>query len=223
MTVLGIFTKAPIPGKVKTRTHSLFSPEEAAQLHRALVLDTLSLTRGVAAKRILFVAEGVEHPFIQEVAAKEGISVLPQEGPDLGARMQRALLEGGAAEGTPCCLIGTDSPHVPASMLKEAFLRLASKQVVIGPATDLGYYLIGCRGEVRDSLFADVAWGTSEVLPKTLRRIEQEGLSSSLLPFWYDIDNAEDIGLLRAHLPALIREDPLVCQETRAFFQRISL
>ena len=225
-TVLGIFTKAPIPGKVKTRTHSLLSPEGAADLHRALVLDTLRLTRGVAERRILFVAEGIEHPFIQEIAAKESVEVIAQVGKDLGARMQQAFHEAGANASNAVCIIGTDSPHVPKQTFAEAYARLQRDPVVLGPANDLGYYLIGLRGgealgQVSPSLFSDIAWGTAAVLPTTLQRLEALSLGYSLLPFWYDIDTPEDLFFLQRHLPALLREDPNRCPELESFLRRL--
>ena len=225
-TVLGIFTKAPIPGKVKTRTHSLLSPEEAANLHRALVLDTLHLTRGVAARRILFVAEGMDHPFIQEVAAKESVEVIAQVGKDLGARMEQAFHEAGANDSNAVCIIGTDSPHVPKQTFIEAYAKLQQTPVVLGPANDLGYYLIGLRGgtalgQVPPLLFSEIAWGTSSVLPTTLQRLEALSLGYSLLPFWYDLDTPEDLFFLQAHLPALLREDPSRCKELGLFLQRL--
>jgi rSAM/selenodomain-associated transferase 1 len=220
-TVLGIFTKAPIPGKVKTRTHSLLSPEEAAKLHRALVLDTLQVSRGVAERRILFVAEGVDHPFIQEAATHESLEVVPQEGKDLGARMQNAFQYAGASSGNAVCLIGTDSPHVPKQFLVDAYSALQTKPAVLGPANDLGYYLIGLCGGVPPLLFSDINWGSAEVLPTTLQRLEALKMAYSLLPFWYDIDTPQDISFLQKHLPALLREDPSRCPELVTFLRAL--
>jgi uncharacterized protein len=220
-TVLGIFTKAPIPGKVKTRMHGLLSPEQSADLHRALVLDTLQLTRGVATHRVLFVAEGTEHPFIQEVAAQESVEVIAQEGKDLGARMQKAFQDMGANGSNAVCMIGTDSPHVPRPIFTEAYTILQQNAAVFGPANDLGYYLIGLRGQVPPWLFSDIAWGTSSVLPTTLERLEALTLSYSLLPFWYDLDTPEDIFFLQRHMPLLVREAPDCCPELKAFLQRL--
>jgi rSAM/selenodomain-associated transferase 1 len=221
-TVLGIFTKAPIPGKVKTRTHSLLSPEEAASLHRALVSDTLQMSRGVASRRILFVAEGLDHPFIQEMSAREGIEVVAQEGSDLGARMQNAMRYADVST-SAVCLIGTDSPHVPVSSLRDAFVRLQQNTLVLGPANDLGYYLIGLRGDAPSALFDSMKWGTDEVLPTTLQRAEALSLSYSLLPFWYDIDTPQDLQFLARHMPALIREDSSICPSIREFLRGVSL
>jgi uncharacterized protein len=222
-TVLGVFTKAPIPGKVKTRTHSLLRPEEAAALHRALVLDTLRVTRGAAERRILFVAEGLDHPFIQEVAARESVELIAQEGKDLGARMQRAFHDAGAHEGNAVCIIGTDSPHLPRQTLSEAYARLQQTPAVLGPANDLGYYLIGLCGQVPPTLFSEISWGTASVLPTTLQRLEASSLGYSLLPFWYDIDTPEDLFFLQRHLPALLREDPARCPELALFLRSLPL
>jgi rSAM/selenodomain-associated transferase 1 len=211
--VLGIFAKAPIPGKVKTRTHKVLSPEAAAELQRALILDTLAMTRGAPARRILFGAEGDPDGFLAEAASKEGVELLPQVGEDLGARMAAALTSGGVTRGAAMCLIGTDSPHLPPGLIARAFEALSLAEAVIGPAADFGYYLIGAKGAV-PPIFEGVAWGTSAVLPETLKRLS--GRRYSLLPFWYDIDLPEDLSMLLAHLPTLRRESPSVCLFTEA-------
>jgi hypothetical protein len=221
MNTLGIFAKAPIPGKVKTRTQSLLRPEQAAQLQAALLRDTLAMSRGVAERRILFVAEGLDHPVIQEVAETERVELIPQEGSDLGARMARALVQAGCESGA-ACLIGTDSPHLPPEHLAGAFAALRENPVVVGPAGDGGYYLIGARGAL-PPIFDGVAWSTAAVFPETLRRLETAQSPYAVLPFWYDIDLPDDLRMLSAHLPALRRARPETCQHTGALLREWGL
>lgn len=218
--VLGIFTKAPVPGKVKTRTRSLLSPEEAASLHKALVLDTLEMTRSLSVRRVLFVAGGLDDAFLQQVSREEGVEIRAQIGEDLGTRMRNAFEESGVRGKKRVCLIGTDSPHLPQEYIKSAFLQLERHEVVVGPAADSGYYLIGLCGVV-PPIFEGIAWGTPEVLPRTLRRLTEKEYSYALLPFWYDIDEPRDLELLRAHLPVLLRESPGCCARTGKFLQTI--
>lgn len=221
MSTLCIFAKAPVPGRAKTRTQTLLSAEQAGQLQGCLTRDTLAMSRG-RARRVLYVAEGLDHPFLVELAAAEEVAREPQRGDDLGARMATALRECGAEAGAPVCIIGTDSPHLPPEVLDQAFAALARVPVVLGPAGDGGYYLIGARGPL-PPIFDQMRWGTEEVLAETLRRLEAAGLPYELLPFWYDIDLPADLRLLAAHLPALQRARPGTCAATAALLAELGL
>jgi hypothetical protein len=94
-------------------------------------------------------------------------------------------------------LIGSDSPDLPLPYLKRAFQRLKHRDVVIGPALDGGYYLIGLRAPT-PALFEGIEWGSKRVLSQTTKIIAHEKLSVSLLPPWYDVDDAQSLELLRA-------------------------
>jgi glycosyltransferase A (GT-A) superfamily protein (DUF2064 family) len=122
--------------------------------------------------------------------------------------MARTLSDG-LARAERVCILGTDAPLVAPGTVRAAFDALARAEVVIGPATDGGYWLIGARCAVPE-LFTDVAWGTPRVLPETLRRVR--GRAVELLPFHYDLDEAADLELLEAHLGVL---PPSVAPATR--------
>ncbi len=131
--------------------------------------------------------------------------LVPQAGADLGARLAAAfdhLLEPPAARAV---VIGSDSPDLPVSHLARAFQKLKHRDVVLGPAADGGYYLVGLRAPA-PSLFAGIPWGTRTVLADTVDAIARAGLSLSLLPLWYDVDDAGGLelleGLCRARLAA---------------------
>lgn len=193
---LGIMVKEPSPGRVKKRLVPPLSDEQAARLSLAFLADT--------AARISKLKKVSVTVFFAGDPSGEVRALLPlnwglerQEGKDLGERMLaafRLLLDG---EGSAALLIGTDSPDLPLKYIKRAFMKLKHKDVVIGPCADGGYYLIGLRRLVPE-LFAGVAWGTPGVFEETLARAEEAGLSLSLLPLWYDVDDLSSLDLLRA-------------------------
>ena len=121
-----------------------------------------------------------------------------------GARL-RSALDAGHAEGRRVVLIGTDSPTLPAAIVRRGFARLERADCVLGPAMDGGYYLIGARDPLPRSLFARMPWSSGTVGAETLRRAHDAGLRVALLPTWYDVDDeaglarlAADRALLRA-------------------------
>ena len=101
-------------------------------------------------------------------------------------------------------LVGADSPTLPVSFVEQAFQELERCEVVLGPATDGGYTLIGFTGYY-PNLFDNIAWGTSAVLGETVARVSDAGLRLALLPPWYDVDTLDDWRMLRGHLAALRR------------------
>ena len=92
---------------------------------------------------------------------------------------------------------------MPPRLVDAAFAALDTDPLVIGPACDGGYYLLGMTGAVAPIFLADMAWGTDEVLPRTLSAASDAAIDYRLLEFWYDVDRPADMALLRAHLPAL--------------------
>jgi rSAM/selenodomain-associated transferase 1 len=130
--------------------------------------------------------------------------VLPQVEGDLGQRMAAffsAQFQAGAAK---VVLVGTDSPTLPLSFIAQAFQQLDRAELVLGPATDGGYYLIGCK-EPLPPIFKGIAWGTSAVLGETVGRLPDSRWQLALLPPWYDVDTVADWQMLRGHLAALRR------------------
>ena len=97
-------------------------------------------------------------------------------------------------------IIGTDSPTLPPRFVDEAFGLLEQQDVVLGPACDGGYFLIGARGTAPRVFPQEMPWGTETVLTKTMARLVEQGVSFGLLPFWYDVDRPEDLSLLKLHL-----------------------
>ncbi|MGH7767091.1 MAG: TIGR04282 family arsenosugar biosynthesis glycosyltransferase [Candidatus Binatia bacterium] len=195
---LVVMAKAPIPGQVKTRLVPPLSPAEAAELSRCLLLDQLEALKSFQeADRFLAYAPAGAAAFFQELACFEFVC-LAQRGEDLGARMQ-GIFEDLAKKGyRSVVVIGGDLPVFPGRFLDEAFSRLADgTEIVLGPARDGGYYLIGLRRPIAE-LFQGITWGGEEVLTDTAQKIARLGLRCHLLPMWFDIDTAQDLRDLEA-------------------------
>ncbi|MCS7166597.1 MAG: TIGR04282 family arsenosugar biosynthesis glycosyltransferase [Gemmatales bacterium] len=236
---LVILAKWPEVGHAKTRLAEAFGSATAARMAEAFLRDTLFRFATLPARKILAFAPKEAEPFFANLANKAYL-LKPQVLGDLGARLQALLLQEWRDGNANVVFIGTDSPTLPLTWIDQAFEHLMRADVVIGPARDGGYYLLGCRLSPRwlailhqlslwssissptltdESLtrsrlpiFADIAWGTSQVLQQTLRQVESANLRLALLPLWYDVDNAEDWAYLAAHSFALqyAGVDPLI-------------
>ncbi|SNB47926.1 TIGR04282 family arsenosugar biosynthesis glycosyltransferase [Geobacter sp. DSM 9736] len=193
-----IFAKHPRPGRVKTRLTPALLPEEAAELYRCMLLDTLELVKPMRRQSVLFFEPDIDAcSYFEEVAPE--LERMAQRGKDLGERMEDAFRQIFDRGSMAAAIIGTDSPHLPRHYLEEAFLLLKDDAVdaVFGPATDGGYYLLAMKTLHRE-LFCGIAWSSSSVLKKTIEKATAAGIRFALLPEWHDLDTAED--LLRPEL-----------------------
>lgn len=192
-SALIIFAKAPIPGQVKTRLCPPLTLDEAASLHGSVVLDMLERSRNVAAlDRFVACAPSSDHVFFKILEERHGVRLIAQMGDDLGARMARACADVFALGYRQVLVVGTDLPTLPGSVFGEAVTLLAAHDVVLGPALDGGYYLIGLRKPSPD-LFAGIPWSTDRVLPLTQQKAAALGLHTVLLPVRRDIDTIDDL------------------------------
>ena len=201
-SILCIFAKRPDPGRVKTRLAAATSPSWAAQLADAVLRDTLDRCATMPVRRIVAFDPPDAAPFFADVAAGR-YELEPQTDGDLGQRMEsffRRRYQEGAER---VVLIGSDSPTVPPEFIAQAFGNLAKADVVLGPATDGGYYLIGCARRV-PPVFAGINWGEATVLSETIARLA-DGIQLALLPPWYDVDTLNDWYLVCSHITALRR------------------
>jgi rSAM/selenodomain-associated transferase 1 len=184
-----VFLRAPRPGEVKRRLAASLDGEAAAAIYRVLVTRTLSAVTG---------ENGVELWHTPDEAgdevgywARPGWRLRPQGEGDLGVRMQRAF-ESAFGEGAQrVVLVGTDTPGLTAEDVEEAYDRLLDHEVVVGPALDGGYWLIGMTSP-RPELFADMPWSTGEVLRLTEERAAAGGLRVARLRELRDVDTLED-------------------------------
>ena len=223
---LGLMAKAPLEGEVKTRLVPPLTAREAAALNvcflrdMAANIDSISETEA-AAGLVVYTPAGAESAFAGVLP--ERFSLLAQRGAHLGERLCNAtddLLKQGYGG---VCLINSDSPTLPGSILVRALNLLAKDgdRVVLGEAEDGGYYLIGLKHAHRN-LFNEIAWSTSDVLARTRQRAAEIDLPVELLPPWYDVDDAVTLSRL---CEELLFTSPLngayPAPHTRAFLEAI--
>lgn len=205
---LVLYARVPRIGEVKTRLTPPLTRRQALRLHRALLEDSATMVlaaarRAGAAPWIAFSEPwepraGSPSGFLR--SALHGFARLPQGRGDLGARMLRTCRELLGRGAPAVVLVGSDSPTLPPLRLVEAFRSLRrGADLVLGPAEDGGYYLIGIAA-ARPALFHRVRWGSSEVGSVTLRRARRLGLRIALLPPWHDCDRPADLHRLRLAL-----------------------
>lgn len=195
----GCFSRSPEPGKSKTRLIPAVGAEGAAQLQEAFLRDTLARLVSLSNTSIvLWVAGDLQHEALGRATHELPVTISTQEGADLGERIERAFARG-LESAEKMILVGSDSPTVPLSLLERAYHALDDAEAVLGPTPDGGYYLIGLRRGVRPQL-KGVRWSTSSTLSDTRAVLSGQGLSSVLLPPWYDVDTPADLRLLRTHL-----------------------
>ena len=207
-----VMAKRPQAGKAKTRLTPPLSPETAANLYESFLRDTLDLIRQVKDTQpvIAYLPESESEYF--ERLAPDFDKIL-QDGGDLGERLAdvtSAYLQMGFKK---VVAMDSDSPNLPAQYLEQAFQKLETFDIVLGPCEDGGYYLIGLKAPA-PRLFREVQMSTPFVTKDTLKLAKQEGLSACLLPIWYDIDNDQD---LRRFVNELADLPPARAYHTRKF------
>ncbi|OIN04507.1 TIGR04282 family arsenosugar biosynthesis glycosyltransferase [Oceanisphaera psychrotolerans] len=193
-----VFAKAPLPGQVKTRLIPALGPEGAARLARKMLLSTLerSLAAGLGPVE-LCMSPGPTDPAWQGLPLPPGLTLSDQGDGNLGERMARAA-ERGLAQAPRVLLTGTDCPALTPARLRAAAEQLHRHDMVIHPALDGGYVLLGLT-RFSPRLFADIPWSTAQVAPLTLSRIDELGWSLHRAEPLSDIDEPGDLDRLSAH------------------------
>jgi rSAM/selenodomain-associated transferase 1 len=222
LRALLVFAKTPNPGKVKTRLMAAVSARDAALLHAAGIADTLRLVRQMrGCDGIIFAAGGTS--YFRRVVKKFGngarVQVLPQRGADLGARMENAFRKCFAKGYREVVVIGTDTPWMGAERVLRAFAELKTVDVVIGPADDGGYYLLGMQKMVPD-IFEGIPWSTERVLGLTLEAIARCKLRKKLLRRDFDLDRPEDLRRAAKLLKKRPRRAPALAAEVDRIYVR---
>lgn len=204
-----VFTRSPQPGLVKTRLFPSLGPGGAVQLHIALT------------RRMLQTAEQFcrQSPFALEVRVADGaladmqslygdrFTFIPQTGSDLGERLGNSVTQALESGAERVLVVGTDCPELTPALLDQAAAALESADVVIGPALDGGYYLIGVR-TAHAELFEAIDWGTGVVREQTLAAAKRLGLTVKLLPLLSDIDEPQDLVVWRRVVGAIPGTEP---------------
>ena len=206
LCAVAIMAKASVAGTVKTRLVPPLSHEEAAELNTTCLADVAANIAAAAAQVSIqgFVAYdplGSEQFF--QALLPDGFKLLPPKEPTLGRSLLNAVRELLAAGYAAVCLVNADSPTLPTDLLVQAVRSLAEPgdRVVLGPAADGGYYLIGLK-RLHERLFEAIDWSTERVYRQTIMRADEIGLPVASLPEWYDVDDASTFAILVQELLA---------------------
>ncbi len=191
---LVVFTRYPIPGKTKTRLIPALGAAGAANLHRQMTEHTLAQVRQLRADGVAIEIHYAGAKSDRELADWLGADLVyrSQGDGDLGERMALSIETALQAGHDRVIIIGTDCPGLTADILQLAFQQLRDRDLVLGPAIDGGYYLIGLRRFIPE-LFIGINWGTSTVRQQTIEMATKLGLLMGDLPLLADIDRPEDL------------------------------
>jgi rSAM/selenodomain-associated transferase 1 len=188
-----LLAKEPRPGFSKTRLAAAIGAEAAASLSDTFLRQSISLAQRQARRLYVSFAPSDARETFKAMAPEARLFAQPEG--DLGQRLLHAFDTALADGARRPVLIGSDSPTLPSHLLRVAQRLLQTHDVVLGPAEDGGYYLIGMNAP-HAALFHGVDWGRDAVLRQTLGRAAAAGLTVATLPYWYDIDTAEDLARL---------------------------
>lgn len=212
-----VVAKKPEPGFTKTRLCPPFTPQDAAEFYRCLMLDTLALaSRLENVDHTLAYTPADAHSYFQSLILG-GFRLMPQLGGDLGERLTNALAHHFDLGYRRVVIMNSDGPTLPLPYLSEAFSGLDRADITLGMGHDGGYYLIGMK-RLQPALFKGIAWSTERVVPQTIAACRSLGLQVHQVPEWYDVDVATDLERLRHDLT----RNPAAAPHTLAFLQQMS-
>jgi uncharacterized protein len=217
--------KAPRVGHAKTRLVPPMTAEDAAALSACFIRDAAeniatAAQQGAIDGYIAFAPPDAEGEF-QALLLSE-TRLLPSRRPGLGASLYDAAADLLAAGYGSVCLVNSDSPTLPTSILVAAAQALSppGDRLILGPAEDGGYYLIGLR-QAHRHLFEDIAWSTSQVLAQTMERGREIGLATTTLPVWYDVDDIASLRRLHRQLRQATSPAIYPARHSSAFLQSL--
>ncbi len=202
-SLLLVFTRNVTLGKVKTRLAASIGNAEALNVHKALMQQTIDQTAHCLCDKVVYYSDAVD---VSELFSKNGFREEVQSGDDLGARMKSALTAEFSYGYTSIVMIGTDCPELDEAIISLAFKQLEVKDVVVGPALDGGYYLLGLSA-MHAELFEGIEWSTSSVLSNTVQIAERLSLSIAFTSEKQDIDTLADLrssDFGKVHFPHLM-------------------
>jgi uncharacterized protein len=193
-SLLIVFTRYPEPGQVKTRLIPALGKEGAAEMQRHMTRQALKMAQDLSNQFPVRVEVHFAGGNISKMQQMFGTTFpyLPQSAGDLGERMLNSFRRAFHLGYAKVIIIGTDCPGISWDLLSRAFADLEGNDLVLGPAWDGGYYLIGLR-QVIPALFRAIPWGTGEVLARTKKIAEELKVSVVLLATLADIDRPEDL------------------------------
>jgi hypothetical protein len=183
------FIKNPELGKVKTRLAKSIGETNALMVYKQLLLKTKEVTAAVETDRFLFYSNQIDHS--DDWSPKYFKKYLQVDG-DLGEKMKRAFQQVFAAGNNPVVIIGSDCFDITSEIIESAFKSLDNNDVVIGPANDGGYYLLGMN-KLYPEIFTGIEWSTDSVFERTINQVKQLNKKIYLLPELIDIDELSDL------------------------------
>ncbi|TAN12227.1 MAG: glycosyltransferase [Chitinophagaceae bacterium] len=188
-----IFVKNRIPGKVKTRLAKTIGEEKTLAAYDQLLSHTFNITIGLSCDKVVYYSDFIPE---SDQWSQAGYRQAQQQGNDLGERMSHTFKNEFKNENKNICLIGSDCPQLNISILENAFDFLGHHNIVIGPATDGGYYLIGMQ-YLYTQFFINKHWSTQNVFADTIHDVKSASLKYRLLPILSDLDEEKDLYLLK--------------------------
>ena len=201
-----MLTRHPRPGEVKTRIAAELGADAALRIHNAMATHTLAQLRALTACKEARIEVRTDAAFVH--ASREWLGAGPRyryqgEG-DLGSKLMTAFAESFDRGDESVVVVGSDCPYLTAGHLRAAFAALVGHDLVVGPAEDGGYYLIGITRQAAaraiPGVFTGIAWGSIDVRTQTLNAAERQGMTVSLLETLADVDRAEDVPAAEAYL-----------------------
>ena len=196
--VLVIMAKAPRPGQVKTRLAPSLSPEAVTGFYGCLLDDTLALARSLVNVEVALMCPESDVTELAQLAGNKA-SVVAQKGEGLAAGLTSVFAHFAGRHQRRTIAFNSDSPHLPRSVLEDAFETLATHDVVVGPTYDGGYYLVGAKAS-HPTLFARDGMGTRSALERLLSHARTLELSVGFAATFYDIDVVDDLTRLAGEL-----------------------
>lgn len=190
-----IFAKNPVYGKVKTRLAATIGNDAALSFYQDLLKFTQAVTCHLPLNKIVYYSDYIEEKDIWDNTV---YTKLLQAGDDLGIRMKNAVDHAFKEGNEKAVIIGTDCPEISSVILMNAFAYLDTYDVVLGPAKDGGYYLLGMK-KLCGELFDDIHWSTAFVLQETIEVCLRQNLRHYLLPVLSDVDEEKDLAHLKTN------------------------
>ncbi|MBC6699567.1 TIGR04282 family arsenosugar biosynthesis glycosyltransferase [Hymenobacter sp. BT190] len=191
-----VFARHPELGKVKTRLAAGIGNEAALAVYRELLAHTRAVAKALPAHKTVWLAEAPTESQSSPDQWPDYEQQLQFPG-DLGARMLTAFAHAFNQGARAVLIVGTDCPGLSAAILEQAYTALATHDLVIGPAEDGGYYLLGMK-ELCEDIFLNKSWSTDSVLAHTLADANRLGLAVAQLPTLRDVDDAADLAAWRS-------------------------
>lgn len=184
---VGIIFRVPEKGKVKKRLESFIGVEKTFFYYKKMLDETI--------EKFLSLENVDLYGFFKGNVEKLNykIALIEQKDGDLGEIILDSVLRIKERGYKRIIIVGSDSPDLPIDFISLAFRYLDDFDIVVGPAYDGGFYLLGCKNKLDEKIFENIEWGNENVYKRLLANLKKYGISFYSLPYWYDIDDLESL------------------------------